>query len=63
MHDMSDASMAQAMERDIRRRLYVASAFTIPVVLLSGHVPGVPMLPNHALANWIELALSAPVVW
>src|SRR5260370_31648170 len=62
-HDMSDSAMAKAMEGDIRRRFFVAVALTIPVVLLSGHVPGVPMLASHRLANWLELLLATPVVW
>ena len=34
-HDMSDPTMAAAMERDMRNRFFVALALTIPVVLLS----------------------------
>ncbi|HMU62983.1 MAG TPA: HAD-IC family P-type ATPase, partial [Gemmatimonadales bacterium] len=60
---MADSAMAQQMERDMRRRFWVALAFTIPVTLLAGHVPGVPMLLHPPLAGWVELALSVPVVW
>jgi len=60
---MSDPTMARQMERDMRRRFWVALAFTIPVTLLAGHVPGVPMLLHPPLAGWVELALSIPVVW
>jgi Cu2+-exporting ATPase len=60
---MADPTMAAEMERDMRRRFWVALAFTIPVTLLAGHIPGVPMLVHPRLAHWLELALSVPVVW
>jgi len=60
---MADPVMAATMERDMRRRFWVALAFTIPVTLLAGHLPGVPMLVHPPLANWLELMLSIPVVW
>jgi Cu2+-exporting ATPase len=60
---MADPSMAAAMERDMRRRFLVALAFSIPVTILAGHLPGIPMLVHPPLANWLELALSVPVVW
>ena len=34
-HDMSDPTMAAAMERDMRNRFFVALALTIPVLLYS----------------------------
>jgi len=55
--------MAKAMEADMRRRFWVALAFTVPVVLLAGHVPGLSMPIHPPLANWVGLALSSPVVW
>jgi Cu2+-exporting ATPase len=61
-HDMSDPAMAKAMEHDIRRRFFVALALSVPVVVLAGHVPGVPMVMIPG-ARWIELALATPVVW
>lgn len=60
---MADPAMAAAMETDMRRRFWVALAFTIPVTLLAGHIPGVPMLVQPPLAHWLELAISIPVVW
>ncbi len=60
---MADPSMAKEMERDMRHRFWVALAFTLPVTLLAGHIPGVPMLLHPPLAGWLELALSIPVVW
>lgn len=60
---MADPAMAATMETDMRRRFWVALAFTIPVTLLAGHIPGVPMLVHPPLAHWLELALSIPVVW
>jgi Cu2+-exporting ATPase len=60
---MADPAMAREMEADMRRRFWVALAFTIPVVVIAGHVPGVPMLVHPPLANWLGLILSTPVVW
>lgn len=60
---MADPAMALAMERDMRRRFWVALVFTAPVTFLAGHVPGVPMLIHPPLANWLALGLSLPVVW
>lgn len=60
---MADPNMAKEMERDMRRRFWVALAFTIPVTLIAGHIPGVPMLIHPPLAGWVELGLSVPVVW
>ncbi len=60
---MADPAMAQQMEADMRRRFWVALVFTIPVALLAGHIPGVPMLVHPPLANWLGLLLSTPVVW
>jgi len=60
---MADPAMAQQMEADMRRRFWVALGFTIPVALLAGHIPGVPMLLHPPLANWLGLLLSTPVVW
>ncbi len=60
---MTDPAMAGQMEADMRRRFWVALAFTVPVALIAGHVPGVPMLVHPPLASWLGLALSTPVVW
>ncbi len=55
--------MARAMEADIRRRFWVALALTLPVTVIAGHVPGLPMVVHPPLANWLGLVLSTPVVW
>jgi len=60
---MADPAMGRQMEADIRRRFWVALALTIPVTVLAGHVPGLPMLVHPPLANWLGLVLSTPVVW
>ena len=60
---MADPAMAREMEADMRRRFWAALAFTIPVVVIAGHVPGLPMLVHPPLANWLGLVLSTPVVW
>jgi Cu2+-exporting ATPase len=65
-HDMSDPSMAAAMERDMRNRFFVALALTIPVVLLSPlavNTFGIELLGSQGARNWLMLALSAPIVW
>ena len=59
---MSDPAMAKEMEADMRRRFWVSLALTIPVAVLAGHLPGVPMLVHAPLAIWIGLALTTPVV-
>ena len=60
---MSDPAMAQRMEADMRRRFWIALAFTLPVLVIAGHLPGLPMLVHPPLANWLGLLLSTPVVW
>ena len=62
-HNMSDPSMGKAMELDVRRRFWVALGLTVPIAVLAGHVPGLPMLVHPPLASWIGLALSTPVVF
>ena len=59
----SDPAMAASMEGDIRRRFWVALALTLPLVLLSGTVPGIPPLIRAPAANWIGFVLATPVVW
>jgi Cu2+-exporting ATPase len=64
-HDMSDPAMAAAMERDMRRRFFVALVLTIPTVLYSSlgrdffHIT----LPTPIPADWIMLILATPVVF
>jgi len=60
---MADPGMAAMMERDMRRRFWVALAFTVPVTLLAGHLPGLGMPVPMPLASWLQLGLSLPVVW
>ena len=65
-HDMSDPTMAAAMERDMRNRFFVALVLTIPVVLLSPlavNTFGIELIGSHDARNWLMLVLSAPVVW
>ena len=62
-HDMSDPAMGEAMEHDVRRRFWIAFALTVPIAVLAGHVPGVPMLVRPPLSSWLGLALATPVVW
>jgi Cu2+-exporting ATPase len=60
---MSDPSMAKEMERDMARRFVVALALTLPLVAITGHVPGLPMLVHPPMSNWLALALATPVVF
>jgi Cu2+-exporting ATPase len=65
-HDMSDPTMAAAMERDMRNRFFVALALTIPVLLLSPLAVnsfGIELVGSMNARNWLMLALSAPIVW
>jgi Cu2+-exporting ATPase len=55
--------MGKAMELDVRRRFWVAFALTVPIAVLAGHVPGVPMLVQPPFSSWLGLALATPVVW
>src|SRR5260221_11770444 len=57
---MSDRSMAKAMEADMRRRFWLALVLTIPLAIMAGHVPGLPMPVHPPFASWIGLALSTP---
>jgi Cu2+-exporting ATPase len=64
-HDMSDPRMAKAMETDMRNRFLGAFVLTIPTVLLSPlavNTFGVRLV-DQSLANWLMLAVSAPIVW
>jgi Cu2+-exporting ATPase len=54
---------ARRMESDIRRRFWLALALTIPSVVVSGTIPGIPVLVRPPLANWLGLAFATPVVW
>jgi Cu2+-exporting ATPase len=58
-----DGAMAASMEGDIRRRFWVALVLTVPLVLLSGTIPGIPAPVHGPAANWIGFALATPVVW
>ncbi len=60
---MADPSHAKAMEADMRRRFLVALTFTVPLIVLVGHLPGLPMLVEPPLRSWLGLLLATPVVW
>jgi P-type Cu2+ transporter len=65
-HDMTDAGMAAAMERDIRGRFLLALVLTIPTVLYSPlgmELLGMEMPTFGIDMNVIMLVLSTPVVW
>ena len=60
---MSDPGMAKQMERNMARRFWIALVLTVPIVVVTGHVPGLPMLVHPPLSNWIALVLTTPVVF
>jgi P-type Cu2+ transporter len=65
-HDMSDPTLARAMEADMRRRFFLALVLSIPVFLLSPvtvNFFGLELVKNESARNWLMLVLSAPVVW
>jgi Cu2+-exporting ATPase len=65
-HDMSEPTMAAAMERDMRNRFFVALVLTIPVVLLSPlavNTFGLELLDSQTARNVVMLILSTPLVW
>jgi Cu2+-exporting ATPase len=65
-HDMSDPTMAAAMEHDMRNRFFIALVLTIPVVTFSplGYNT-LAIRPVHSLIarNLVALVLSTPVVF
>jgi Cu2+-exporting ATPase len=64
-HDMSDPTMAKAMEADMKRRFFVALALTIPTILFSPlalNTFGLELV-RISRANWLMLLSSTPVVW
>jgi Cu2+-exporting ATPase len=64
-HDMSDPTMAAAMERDMRNRFLVSLVLTIPAVLyspLGTEFLGVRLPTGPFSTNWILFALTTPVV-
>ena len=61
--NMSDPDMAVTMERDIRQRFWIALVLTLPIVWLSGEVPGLAS-PLAGTPNSIVLfLLTTPVVF
>ena len=65
-HDMSDPTMAAAMERDMRNRFFIALVLTIPVILLSPlavNTFDLELVGSEDARNWLMLVISAPIVW
>jgi cation transport ATPase len=60
---MRDPAVAAMMESDMRRRFWVALAFTGPLAIMAGDVPGLPVLIHSPAASWIGLTLATPVVF
>jgi Cu2+-exporting ATPase len=65
-HDMSDPTVARAMENDMRRRFFMALVLSIPVFALSPvtvNFFGLEIVGSETARNWLMLVLSTPVVW
>jgi Cu2+-exporting ATPase len=65
-HDMSDPTMAAAMERHMRDRFLIALVLTIPVIVfapLGFDTFAIRPVHSQTARNLIGLVLSAPVVW
>jgi P-type Cu2+ transporter len=64
-HDMSDPSMAAAMEDDMRRRFWISLVLGIPVVLYSPlaiNIFGLMLPTPFGLPHdWVMLAFSTPI--
>ena len=60
---MADPAMAAEMEADMRRRFFLALVLTIPITIIAGHIPGLPMVVHPPLSSWLGLVLSTPVVF
>ena len=65
-HDMSDPTVARAMENDMRRRFFLALVLSIPVFALSPVTVNffdLEIVKSEIARNWLMLVLSTPVVW
>jgi Cu2+-exporting ATPase len=65
-HDMSDPTMAAAMERDMRNRFFIALVLSIPVIVFSPlgyNTFAIRPIHSQTARNVIALVLSTPVVW
>jgi len=63
MDMMAMMGMSGWTESDMRRRFWVALVLTIPLVVMSGAVPGVPVWIRPPVSNWVGFVLATPVVW
>src|SRR6476661_1252852 len=62
-HDMSDPTMAAAMERDMRDRFFVALALALPTFLYSPAADNLLGIDLPGPANWIMLLTTTPIVF
>lgn len=62
---MTDPQMAEAMEKDMRRRFFISLALTIPIFLYSPAGVGLfnIILPTPIPVDWLLLLLATPVVF
>ncbi|MDO8610472.1 MAG: copper-translocating P-type ATPase [bacterium] len=63
--EMTDPSMAKAMEKDMKDRFLWSLIFTIPIILYSPIFTGLfkIQLPTPIPINWLLLILTTPVVF
>ena len=56
--------MAASMERDVRRRFFIALALSVPILWFSGHVPGLhsPLPERGHTMHIVLFVLTTPVV-
>lgn len=62
---VADPVMAAAMERDMKKRFFIALVLSIPILWFSGHVPFVPNPLGHS-GHWMHVVLfvlTTPVVF
>jgi Cu2+-exporting ATPase len=63
MDMMAIMGMGGWTEADMRHRFWVALVLTIPLVVMSGAIPGTAVLIRPPASNWVGFVLATPVVW
>src|SRR5215468_1357728 len=63
MNMMVAMGMSGCTESDVRRRFWIALVLTIPLIVMSGAMPWIPILFRPPASNWVGFALATPVVW
>jgi Cu2+-exporting ATPase len=63
MNMMAAMGMGGWTEADMRRRFWIALALTIPLIVMSGAIPRIPVLIRPPASDWLGLLLATPVIW